>query len=261
MRPIDYGRSFAMTTPPGDEVRFWVESRTRIIDEQTGEHEDFLQAGSCKSERSFVERDIFLEDNYDFLPILGEEYVVVFRRKAWLNPDYRTVKKATGFFGNMRRHVPELPSCEEITSHEAIFRATRDFRPLVAQTEIRNEALMLRAIIEHPVKTMNTVRAEHFPALAALVDNPLTIDGGGWLYQTDTGPVAFPDLLERQARHADRLRLAYVAFNAPDFAEFIIEEPTPVRDEEGKTQPTCMTRHHTQRLRLPAENRLYASMT
>ena len=34
MMPLDYGRSFLIGTWPENEVRFWVESRTRIIDEQ-----------------------------------------------------------------------------------------------------------------------------------------------------------------------------------------------------------------------------------
>lgn len=257
MRPLDYSRSSFITVPPHDEVRFQVESRTRIVDEETGNHEDFLQAASCKSERSFVQRDIFLADNYDFLPVVGPKHVVVFRRKAWINANYRTVARAIGFFGNVCRNLPELHSCKELTDHDAIFQATRNFQPLVAQTEIWSDALKLRAIIEYPVKTMNAVRAEHYRALAALVDNPMDIGKEHSLYQIDTGPVAFPGLSERCTCPAECLRLAFVAFNMPDAAEFIIEEPTPIADCGGERDKTCRTRHYMRRLRLAAKNRIY----
>ena len=58
--------------------------------------------------------------------------------------------------------------------------------------------------MEYPVKTMNTNRAND-------------------IYQVDTGPVAFPDLSQRHARHVDALSLAFVVFNAPHFADFVLE--------------------------------------
>jgi hypothetical protein len=258
VKPIDYTRAFLITTPPGDEVRFAIESRTRIIDDETGVSEDFWQAASCKSERSFVKEDIFIEDNYDFLPVFGPDHVVVFRRKAWLNPNYRTVQESAGFFGDVKCHLPEPHACDELIEDDAIFRATQDFRPLVAQTEIWNDALKLRAIIEYPIKTMNTVRPEHYDRLAKQVDNPMDVTGRNSLYQTDTGPVAFPDLSSRYACHAECLWLAFVAFNAPDAAEFIIEEPVPILEGGHEGKELCKTRHHMRRVRLTAKNRFYA---
>ena len=35
MRPLDYGCSFVLGNGPENEVRMWVESRTRITDERT----------------------------------------------------------------------------------------------------------------------------------------------------------------------------------------------------------------------------------
>ena len=73
MTPLDYGRSFVIGRAPANEVRFWVESRTRWIDERAGTHEDYVQCGSCKSEDTFAEKDLFLRDNYDFLPVFGPQ--------------------------------------------------------------------------------------------------------------------------------------------------------------------------------------------
>ena len=48
--PLDYGASFLIGTAPQNKVRFWVESRTRIINERNGMTEDYFQCASCKSE-------------------------------------------------------------------------------------------------------------------------------------------------------------------------------------------------------------------
>ena len=70
------------------------------------------------------------------------------------------------------------------------------------------------------------------------------------IYQVDTGPVAFPDLSQRHARHVDALSLAFVVFNAPHFADFVLEAPTRVGDEQ--------VYHYSKLVSLAAVNRLYA---
>ena len=89
MRPLDYGHSFLLGKGPGNEVRMWVESRTRITDERTGVSEDYLQTGSCKSEEVFVERNLFKEPNYDFMAVYGPDQSIVFRRLAHSHPHYQ----------------------------------------------------------------------------------------------------------------------------------------------------------------------------
>ena len=99
MTPLDYSKTYLLGTNPANEVRFWVESRTRVIDERSGKMEDFLQCASCKSEDTFAEQNLFLRDNYDFLPIFGPEYGLIFRRNAWLNPNYRSCLRTVEMFG------------------------------------------------------------------------------------------------------------------------------------------------------------------
>ena len=233
MKPLDYGRSLLIGNGPSNEVRFWVESRTRIVDERTGRTEDYVQCGSCKSEDTFAPSDLFYEENYDFLPIFGPEFGLIFRRKAWLNPDYRSCVPSSELWGGQVYRLTE-GAATELTTPEAILQATYNWQPLVAQTELRDEATGLRAIIEYPVKTMNTRRQGH-------------------LYQVDTGPVAFPDLARRPERLCDTLSLAFVAFNAPHFADFVIEAPTPLPGPAA-----AQVHHYSRRLSLPASNRLYA---
>src|SRR5438045_9725263 len=102
----------------------------------------------------------------------------------------------------------------ELDSWDKVRAATDAGYPLVTQTEVRDEKTGLRAVIECPTKTMN-------------------IEPKRKLYQVDTGPVAYPDLSKPYDSPIDCLRLAFIAFNAPDFAEFVAAQPTAVL-EEGK---------------------------
>ncbi len=225
MAPLDYGRSFLTGVAAWNRVRFWVESRTRVIDEATGKFEDYIQCASCKSENTFAERELFHKDNYDFLPIFGPEFGVIFRRKAHVNPNYRSVLPVGQMWEGQRQALRTARRARPLPSPASIREATHKGMPLVAQVEIAGTGS--RAIIEFPVKTMNIHDAKD-------------------LYQVDTGPVAFPDLAG-SGRIADRMWLAFVAFNAPHFADFILEDVA-----------TNNTRHYIRQVSLPAKNRLFA---
>ena len=234
--PLDYGRSFICNTAPFNAVRFWVESRARIIDDKAGSWTDYYQCGSCKSEHTFAEEGLFHEDNYDFLPILGDGRWLVFRRTVGLSEAYRKITPVEELWGTPVLKLREAPEAVLLDTWDAIRDATAAALPIVTQTEIANAETGLRAIIECPTKTMNV----------SLEDR---------LYQVDTGPVAFPDLTKRYDPEIDCLRLAFVAFNAPDFADFVLEQPTPVT-ENGDAQ--CKTYHYANPFSLPAKNRVFA---
>lgn len=237
MQPIHYGLSFIAGLWPENSVRFWVESRLRFIDERSGVIEDYYQCASCKSEDTFAEKDLFFADNYDFTPIFGPEYGIVYRRTARLNANYKSTPLAETMWGGQQYKLKDPEYCKLLESNDEIRSATNDGFPLVAQTELHNAELGLRAIIEYPVKTMNIHDARN-------------------LYQVDTGPVLYPDLTERRGKTADAISLAYVAFNVPHFADFVIEQPTPIEGEGGAG--TVHIHHYSGIVSLPAVNRLFA---
>jgi hypothetical protein len=216
-------------------VRFWVESRTLIVDEKSGKQEEFLQCASCKSENTFAPRDLFHTDNYDFLPVFGSQFGLIFRRKAGLNANYREVRPATQLWDGQKLSLREARRAVPLGTSEEIRKATHQGWPLVAQTVIASQETGLRATLEFPVKTMN-------------------IHDEKDLYQVDTGPVAFPDLTRRWDRLVDSLSLAFVAFNTPEFADFVIEDETPVARCESET---VRVRHYSRLVSLPAKNRLF----
>ncbi len=229
---LDYGRSFLCGTVPLNNVRFWVESRTTIFDDQARTSTVFYQCASCKSENTFGEQDLFLSDNYDFLPIFGGGHWLVFRRPARISPNYRKTYQSTELWGEPKMLLHAAAELTRLDTFESIREATAAGLPIVTQTEICNDQTGLRAVIECPTKTMNISLEKH-------------------LYQVDTGPFAFPDLAQRFEVLSDCLSLAFVVFNAPHFADFILEQPTPVV-EDG--QAKCQIYHFSAPFSLPAKN-------
>jgi hypothetical protein len=237
--PLDYGLSFICNPSPHNAVRFWVESRTTLIDEATGERAAFYQCASCKSENTFAEKGLFQEDNYDFLPIFGgkdAEDLLIFRRPARRSERYRQVVKSEEVWGRPILKLRRGRNVQALATWEAIRDATAAGVPIVGQTEIENADTGLRAIIECPVKTMN-----------------VSLDRK--MYQVDTGPIAFADLSRRFDPWIACLRLAFIAFNAPHFADFVIEQPTPVIEGEREV---CEIYHYSNPISLAAKNRLLA---
>ena len=237
MKILDYGLSFIHGKAPGNRVRFWVESVTRIIDERNNRTEDFYQCGACKSENTFAEHDLFVKGNYDFLPIFGPKDSVVFRRHARFTGGYRQIQPSEKWWDGQVYNLMEARGVRDLKDTEAIRKATHEALPLVACTEIWNEETKMRAVIQCPVKTMNILDDRD-------------------LYQVDTGPVAWPDLTRPYDRLVDSISLAFVAFNAPQFADFVIEAPTPIL-ENGKEVGKVF--HYSQIVSHTAKNVLYAT--
>ena len=79
---LDYGRSFICNTATYNAVRFWIESRTTLIDEKNNKQTVIYQCASCKSENTFGKSDLFLSPNYDFMPSFGGADLLIFRRHA-----------------------------------------------------------------------------------------------------------------------------------------------------------------------------------
>ena len=234
---IDYGKSFFCNTAEFNSVRMWIESRTTIFDALSGESKTYYQGASCKSENTFGETDLFYEDNYDFLPIFGDGQVLVFRRFVDKRGDtYKSVKKMEEMWGaNPVIYSPVPEVVIELDSFEKIRDASAAGIPIVTQTEFHNNETGLRAIIEAPCKTMN-------------ISHPKK------MYQVDTGPVAFPDLSKRYDTPIESLSLAFIAFNKPHFADFVIEAPTPIMNGDNEVGTVY---HYSERLSLDVKNRIF----
>jgi len=202
-----------------NRARIQIDCRCQITD-RGGNATDYFLGESCKTERVGVPRDVglFIQPNADFRPVMSEEYSVFF--KSWdkndkgvmlqppslgPQPERQVVKTNEAFYRYAIRpaHVEATP----LSDVKEIIQATDDGKPLVARTEYAMAGY--RILLEYPVFTFN-VSEKHQS------------------YQTDTGPVIFPELDKPHERVPDSFRLAFSAFNAPDWIEFIVQKPTSV---------------------------------
>jgi hypothetical protein len=242
---LDYGRSFINTRAVWNSPRFCVESRLRIVDPKTGESAEYYQCASCKCEDTFGKGNLFCEDNYDFLPVFSEKECVIFRRRSRVVGQYREMREVESAWDGT---VPKLRKFKGrvLTTPEEIFAAMDSGRPLVGQTELRDEKTGRIAVIEYPIKTINWHRDRK-------------------IWQVDTGPVLLPDLSLGAGGWSESLRLAYVAFRSslipsasaqfPEWADLIVEQPTAVGDEE---ETAVSVYHYSGTQRKKARNRLIA---
>ncbi len=253
MKTIDFSRSFLTfridteKKPPKtvshkppfslNNARIQLECRCVITEKATGELQRFVLGASCKTERVGVERDIWTEPNSDFAPIFSDEGFLNLKTYSQAGLDVelyppgsgRQTDRQTGLHADVFDSTwIDVVECagEVIESGEAIVEATLANVPLNARTTIESDRYS--AVIEYPVKTMNA--------------NERDI-----VYQTDTGPVLFPDLTAEPAEILSRFELAFAAFNCPDWIEFLVRTPTPVSER-------ISVQHYSKPVRFDARN-------
>lgn len=120
---------------------------------------------------------------------------------------------------------------EELAGAAAIVQATLAGRPLVGRTII--DAGRYRAELQYPIKTINANERDA-------------------VYQTDTGPILFPDFEREPDDLITGMELAFIAFNAPTWAEVIVRVPTRVA--EGVD-----VYHYSRPVRLDCNNAVFAA--
>ncbi len=233
---LDFGRSFVCHSGPYNAVRLWIESRTTIVDDASGAVAHFYQCGSCKSEDTFAEKDLFYPNNYDFLPVVSTGGTLMFRRKINLNPDYREVRDVVKPWGTPILRLKAAKDAAVLDDWPKIQQAIESGAPIIGRTTLSDETTKLRAVVEYPVKTIN-----------------MNVEKQLW--QTDTGPIALPDLSQRDERPIDSLRLAFIAANRFDEAYFVVEQPTPIMDGD---RVVTEVRHYSQPFAAKATNVLLA---
>ncbi|MDP6776355.1 MAG: hypothetical protein QGI83_06290 [Candidatus Latescibacteria bacterium] len=236
MEICDYGRSYVTFVTEGraNNARLQVESVCTLTDSATGETQEYLFFASCKSEHTYAERDLFHEDNYDFCGIFSEEEYAIFRTHSTHTDRFREEGLWRDRFQDVVRQVVRVEGTE-LGDRSEVVAETLKSTPLIGQVEIASGDGALRAHIEFPIKTMNANDIQN-------------------IFQVDTGPVAFPDFAVDVKLHIERLSPAYVAYNAPDFADFVVQEELAVGGGGGGIAVT----HYSRLVSLPATTRVLA---
>lgn len=235
MPTIDFARSFltfridTLKKPPQttshkppftlNNARIQLDCVCDITEKSTGRAHRYVLGASCKTERVGVPADIWTVPNADFVPIVSTDRFLNIKTYAWigqeqivtlfglgkLQPD-RQVGNAIEAFDALRIHVEEC-SGEWLETPQAIIAATYAHHPLTAITEYETE--LYRVSLTYPVKTFNVNERDN-------------------VYQTDTGPVLYPDLTRSPEELIGGFDMAYSAFNCPEWIEFLVRTPTDV---------------------------------
>ena len=229
MPAIDFSRSFltfridTLKKPPQtvshqppyslNNARIQLDSVCDITEKATGNVQRFLLGVSCKTERVGVTGDIWTVPNADFVPVMSTDKFLNIKTYAYIGqeatvqlyghnkpqPDRQTGNPIEAF-DSLKLHVEETAG-EELQTPEAIIAATHAGHPLSACTEYETDRY--KVALSYPVKTFN-VNERHN------------------VYQTDTGPVLFPDLSREPADLITGLELTFTAFNCPEWIEVLV---------------------------------------
>ena len=219
-----------------NSARIQIESSCEIRDRHTGAAERFALGAACKTEYVGVERDMWTQPNADFCIILSADSFLII--KSW-DRNNKGVMRYPASLGAQPERQSGLVSdtydqvsitlrqlqAQPLESAEAIVNATLADDLLVGRCAFRlHERYDIE--IDFPIKTMNANERE-------------------WIWQVDTGPVLFPELSAEDDCWIDSFRLAYIAFNRADYAEFITQAPTPLSDSISVNHYSRIARMNT----------------
>ena len=179
----------------------------------------FVLGSDCKTERVGAERDLFLDPNADFIPIFSDDafmHIKTFARAGTVAQAIRRVRASRATGSPRRSRTPSsMPTSTSSSAKASCSRTARHRRCLLANDLIvgihRLSNDRYDAEIEYPAKTIN--------------GNERDI-----VYQTDTGPILWPDLERDPADLLTGLELAFTAANAPDWAQIIVRRRTEIAD-------------------------------
>ncbi len=235
---ISVSRKLPMTL---NNVRMSVECRAQITDIRTEETTEYILGASCKGEQVWVKKDIWHQPNADMCVFASQDQLLVCKqwdkcdKGVMLYPESlgvqpeRQVLNPTEAFDRFSIDV-KMRSGRELNSISEIVEVLFSERPVVSRTEYANDAY--RVMLEYPVKVVNFSEREKY-------------------WQVDTGPVLYADFSKDHKSPIEVFHLAYVAHNCPDWAEFIVNVPTPIGDG-------ISVRHYSKSERVDAKNSMIA---
>ncbi len=243
---VDWNKKQSLTAshkPPFtlNNARIHIESICQITNINTHKTTQYVLGASCKTEYVGVDKDIWTEPNADFCIILSEDSFLIL--KSWdqnnkgvmrypaslgEQPERQT-GRVSDTYDSIKINVRMIEG-ERLKTTEQIVNATLADDILVGRIEFTLED-HYGIQIDFPIKTMNANDRE-------------------LIYQTDTGPILFPDVSLLHDNLIETFRLAYVAVNCPDWAEFILQVPTPLNDE-------LSVNHYSKPIHLTTQNSIF----
>ena len=221
MRAIDFANSYMtfFARDEGNIARIQLDAACTLTDDVTGEEKTYYLIAPCRSERMYLNTDLFHMPNYEFCGIWSsDEFLIV--RTHWASVrDNREHGANRERFDDVHLDIRTFPQAQVLTDESQIVDATLANLPLVARTELREQEGGQRVMMEYPVKTMNVLRSPP-------------------RFQVDTGPVIVPDFASKSPVTIERFDLAHVVYNEFDKAELILRKPIGMGRGTENSPPT-----------------------
>ena len=227
-----------------NNARILIESTCQITDRMTGVSKRYVLGASCKTEYVGVEAGIWTDPNADFCIILSEESYLIL--KSWDRNNKGVMLYPVSLGEQAERQLGRVADTYDsvrINLRTAVAKALNSPEEIIAAT-LADEVLVGRSAftlierydieIEFPIKTMNANERE-------------------MIYQSDTGPILFPDLRDGDDNWIERFHLAYIAFNRLDWVECILQVPTALSEN-------ISVNHYARAMQLRAQNSLFSVM-
>jgi hypothetical protein len=210
MRTYDFSQSFVTFATRGyeNQARIQIEAVCHLTDQEQGTTEDYYLVASCKAEDTHGSGVLFVTPNYDFSAIFSATEYFIIRVGVPHDLKKNSVGRNTDFFEEVRIAPMKVPG-EELETSEAIVQATLANRRLNGYTEMTDPTGRFHVTIAYPIKTIN-------------------VNDRRDVYQVDTGPLLLHDPTPQKKYTVEHFRLAFIAYNEPQEAFFVIQEPTPV---------------------------------
>jgi hypothetical protein len=216
MDVVDFDHSY-MTffgRDQGNIARIRLDAACTLVDGRSGESRAFYLIAPCRSERMYLDSQLFQMPNYEFCGIFAADECLIIRTHWNSERDNREYGRNTERFARVELDIRTHAMARALADDRAIYQATLANEPLVAWTELFDEASGTRVTIEYPMKTINVLPA-------------------GQRFQVDTGPLLLPDFASDAARPIERFDLAHVVYHRLDQTEFVVRRPVAVAGATG----------------------------
>ncbi len=194
----------------------------------------------------YQEKDLIQSPSCEFRMIASEQHYRMIKNYPSIETDsdptrvvgeiYQSFDGKKGKLTEIFIHTPEISRVDEIRDYPAFEEAFLGNRSFVGVTEFQNADDSFKARMEYPVKTSNI----HPPSK-------------GW--QMDAGPVLYADFSVSSDPWINFLRRVYLVFNATNWADIVIHQPTPVLSDGKEVAKVAA---YDRPFRISAQNRMYA---
>lgn len=212
----DYDRSWMFCAPntSGIWVRFRVECFCRLIDNATGNADEFGLATLAKTGLVKDPKTGTLLPGYDYVLIFTRDTIYTRRSHATYyarNPTTLTLED----FGPIGWHLQPVASPQPLTSASDVKQALHGWKRMTASTEFKSADGKQSYIVQYPVKWADCGEKRDS-------------------YRVETGPIVLLDpdrVTVGKKPMLDDFRWAHVDFHSPDSVRLLLDKPTSILSE------------------------------